>query len=155
VPGSGASGATAISHSQDRKAIEYHYDVSNDFYAQWLDRNMVYSCAYYRSENDSLETAQEQKLDHILNKLMVKPGERFLDIGCGWGALIVRAAKQYGAIATGITLSKNQFEYAQERIRAEGLQDRCARSSCATTATLPRSANSTRLRALACSSTWA
>jgi len=78
------------SHSQDRKAIEYHYDVSNEFYSLFLDRNMVYSCAYYRSENDSLETAQEQKLDHILNKLMLKPGERFLDIGCGWGALIVR-----------------------------------------------------------------
>jgi cyclopropane-fatty-acyl-phospholipid synthase len=113
------------SHSQDRKAIEYHYDVSNEFYSLFLDRNMVYSCAYYRSENDSLDTAQEQKLDHILNKLMLKPGERFLDIGCGWGALIVRAVQQYGAIATGITLSKNQFEYAQERIRAEGLQDRC------------------------------
>lgn len=110
---------------QDREAIEYHYDVSNDFYAMFLDRNMVYSCAYYRHEDDSLEAAQEQKLDHILNKLMLKPGERFLDIGCGWGALILRAAKNYGAIATGITLSKNQFEYVQSRIQAEGLQERC------------------------------
>jgi cyclopropane-fatty-acyl-phospholipid synthase len=113
------------SPSQDRKAIEYHYDVSNDFYSLFLDRNMVYSCAYYRHETDSLDTAQEQKLDHILNKLMLKPGERFLDIGCGWGALIVRAAQKYGATATGITLSKNQYAYARERIRAEGLQDRC------------------------------
>jgi len=109
----------------DRKAIQYHYDVSNDFYAQFLDRNMVYSCAYFRNESDSLETAQTQKLDHILNKLMLKPGEQFLDIGCGWGSLILRAAKKYGAMATGITLSQNQFDYVQDRIRAEGLESRC------------------------------
>jgi len=113
------------SQSRDRKAIAYHYDVSNDFYSMFLDRNMVYSCAYYRHENDSLETAQEQKLDHILNKLMLKPGERFLDIGCGWGALLLRAAKKYGAIATGITLSKNQYQHVQNLIQAEGLQGRC------------------------------
>ena len=122
--------ATHHSRKRDRQAIEYHYDVSNDFYSLFLDRNMVYSCAYYRDENDSLDTAQDQKLDHILNKLMLKAGERFLDIGCGWGALIMRAAKQYGAIATGITLSRNQFEYARERIRAEGLQDRCNVELC-------------------------
>jgi cyclopropane-fatty-acyl-phospholipid synthase len=109
----------------DRDAIQYHYDVSNDFYALWLDRNLVYSCAYFRSESDSLDLAQEQKLDHILDKLMLKPGERFLDIGCGWGALILRAAKKYGARATGVTLSRNQFEYAAKRIREEGLADRC------------------------------
>lgn len=118
------------SRSRDRSAIEYHYDVSNEFYALFLDRDMVYSCAYYRSDDDSLETAQTQKLDHVLNKLMVKPGERLLDIGCGWGALITRAVKKYGAIATGITLSRNQFEYARERIRAEGLQDRCTVELC-------------------------
>jgi len=118
------------SRSRDRKAIEYHYDVSNDFYSLFLDRDMIYSCAYYRHECDSLETAQEQKLDHILNKLMLKPGERFLDIGCGWGGLLVRAARQYGAVATGITLSRNQFEYARARIRAEGLQDRCGVELC-------------------------
>lgn len=111
--------------SRDRKAIEYHYDVSNDFYRLFLDRNMVYSCAYFRQADDTLDTAQEQKLDHILRKLMLKPGERFLDIGCGWGALIVRAAKKFGADATGITLSRNQYEYARERIRAEGLEGRC------------------------------
>ena len=119
-------------HSQgrDRRAVEYHYDVSNDFYSLFLDRSMVYSCAYYRNEGDSLDTAQQQKLDHILNKLLLKAGERFLDIGCGWGALIMRAAADYGAFATGITLSRNQFEHASERIRAAGLQDRCAVAYC-------------------------
>jgi len=110
---------------RDRKAIEYHYDVSNDFYSLWLGRSMVYSCAYFRSETDSLDTAQEQKLDHILGKLMLRPDERFLDIGCGWGALIVRAAKQYGARATGVTLSRNQYEFASKWIRDEGLEGRC------------------------------
>ncbi|MGB7542163.1 MAG: class I SAM-dependent methyltransferase [Burkholderiales bacterium] len=110
---------------RDREAIEYHYDVSNDFYRLFLDRNMVYSCAYYRSEADSLDAAQEQKLDHILTKLMLKPGERFLDIGCGWGALILRAAKEYGARAVGITLSRNQHDFVQERIKEEGLEGRC------------------------------
>ncbi len=111
--------------SRDRNAIQYHYDVSDDFYSLWLDRNMVYSCAYYRSDADSLEQAQEQKLDHILNKLMLRPGERFLDIGCGWGALVIRAAKKYGARATGITLSRNQYEFARRRIAEEGIEDRC------------------------------
>jgi cyclopropane-fatty-acyl-phospholipid synthase len=113
------------SRKGDRDAIQYHYDVSNDFYSLWLDRNMVYSCAYFRGEDDSLELAQEQKVDHILNKLMVKPGERFLDIGCGWGALILRAAKKYRARATGVTLSRNQHEFVLRRIREEGLQDLC------------------------------
>jgi len=110
---------------RDRKAIQYHYDVSNEFYALWLDRDMVYSCAYFRQESDSLDTAQEQKLDHILNKLVLKPGERFLDVGCGWGALVVRAAKKYGARATGITLSRNQYEFVSKRIKEEGLEGRC------------------------------
>jgi len=118
------------SRKRDREAIEYHYNVSNDFYSLFLDRNMVYSCAYYRDDSDTLEVAQEQKLDHILTKLMLKPGERFLDIGCGWGALVMRAAKKYGAVATGITLSKNQLEYARARIQAEGLQDCCSVDLC-------------------------
>ena len=113
------------SRERDHAAITHHYDVSNDFYALFLDRNMVYSCAYFRNDGDSLETAQVQKLDYILRKLALKPGERLLDIGCGWGALILRAARDYGALATGVTLSRNQFEYTRERIRAEGLQDRC------------------------------
>lgn len=110
---------------RDREAIRYHYDVSNDFYGLWLDRRMVYSCGYYRGEDDSLETAQLQKLDHICRKLQLQPGDRFLDIGCGWGALVMHAAQKYGAQATGITLSENQLAFAGERIRAAGLQDRC------------------------------
>lgn len=118
------------SRSSDRRAIQHHYDVSNEFYRLFLGGNMVYSCAYYRDESDSLDTAQERKLDHILTKLALKPGERFLDIGCGWGALVLRAASRYGAIATGITLSQNQVDYARERIRAEGLTDRCRVELC-------------------------
>lgn len=113
------------SRARDKKAIQYHYDVSNEFYGLFLDREMVYSCAYFRSESDSLDQAQEQKLDHILNKLQLKPGETFLDIGCGWGALILRAVKKYGATATGITLSQNQYDYVSQRIRDEGLEGRC------------------------------
>ncbi len=109
----------------DRHAINHHYDVSNEFFALWLDRQRVYSCAYFRHADDSLEVAQEQKLDHVCRKLMLKPGERFLDIGCGWGALIFRAAEMYGAHATGITLSEQQFAYAQEQIRARNIADRC------------------------------
>jgi cyclopropane-fatty-acyl-phospholipid synthase len=109
----------------DREAIQHHYDVSNEFYALWLDPRMVYSCAYFRGEADSLEQAQLQKLDHICTKLHLAPREKFLDIGCGWGALAIRAAEKYGVDATGITLSENQYRLANERIRAAGLQDRC------------------------------
>ena len=113
------------SREQDKAAIEYHYDLANDFYALFLDRNMVYSCAYYSQDHDSLEAAQSHKLDHILNKLGLKQGESFLDIGCGWGALVIRASEKYGALSTGITLSKKQFEYAQDAIRRSGLEGRC------------------------------
>jgi cyclopropane-fatty-acyl-phospholipid synthase len=109
----------------DAEAIQYHYDVSNQFYSLWLDQNMVYSCAYFRSPQDSLDDAQMQKIDHILVKLRVKPGDRLLDIGCGWGALIRRAAEKFGAKAVGITLSRNQYDLARERIAAAGLTDQC------------------------------
>ncbi|HVC09993.1 MAG TPA: cyclopropane-fatty-acyl-phospholipid synthase family protein, partial [Burkholderiales bacterium] len=110
---------------RDSAAIRYHYDVSNDFYALWLDRNMVYSCGYFKTGAEDLDTAQEQKLDHICRKLRLGPGDRFLDIGCGWGALVRWAAAHYGVDATGVTLSHNQHALAEERIRAEGLQQRC------------------------------
>jgi cyclopropane-fatty-acyl-phospholipid synthase len=109
----------------DASAIAYHYDVSNEFYAHWLDAQMVYSCAYFRTPEDSLETAQVQKIDHVLRKLRVRPGDRLLDVGCGWGALAIRAAERFGARALGITLSRNQYEYARERISAAGLGGHC------------------------------
>ena len=109
----------------DSEAIQYHYDVSNDFYRLWLDQRMVYSCAYFKTGDEGIDSAQEQKLDHICRKLQLQPGERFLDIGCGWGALVLHAAQKYGVDATGITLSVNQRAFAVERIRAMGLQDRC------------------------------
>ena len=113
------------SRHRDKQAVQYHYDVSNDFYALFLDLHMVYSCAYYRQDEDTLEAAQSQKLDYILNKLRLAPGERFLDIGCGWGALVMRAAQKYGALATGITLSQNQFDAAREQIHRAGLDECC------------------------------
>jgi cyclopropane-fatty-acyl-phospholipid synthase len=113
------------SRAADKEAIRHHYDVSNAFYALWLDPLMVYSCAYFRTATDTLEQAQVAKLDHICTKLRLAPGDRFLDIGCGWGALVMHAASRYGVQATGITLSENQHRLAQERIRAAGLEDRC------------------------------
>lgn len=113
------------SRERDRQAVTYHYDVSNDFYALWLDRRMVYSCAYFATPDDDLDTAQEQKLDYICRKLRLRPGERLLDIGCGWGALVIHAARRYGVEALGITLSRPQAELANERIRQAGLADRC------------------------------
>ncbi len=117
--------ARIVRHTRDidAEAIAYHYDVSNDFYRLWLDERMVYSCAYFRREDDSLEQAQLQKLDHILAKLHLAPGQRLLDIGCGWGALVLRAAQQYGVRAVGITLSRNQFELARSRVADAGLQE--------------------------------
>jgi cyclopropane-fatty-acyl-phospholipid synthase len=118
--------AAAASHSRatDRQAIQYHYDVSNAFYAEWLDPAMVYSCAYFERGDETLAQAQTRKIDHILTKIQLQPGQTLLDIGCGWGALVLRAAQHYGARCVGITLSRNQFELACQRVRAAGLQER-------------------------------
>ncbi|GAB3266164.1 class I SAM-dependent methyltransferase [Chitinimonas naiadis] len=105
----------------DRQAIQYHYDVSNDFYAAWLDPNMVYSCAYFETGREDLATAQLKKIDHILTKIRLSPGQSLLDIGCGWGGLVMRAASRFGARCVGITLSENQYQWATERVRAAGL----------------------------------
>ena len=109
---------------RDRQAVRYHYDVSNDFYQLWLDPGMVYSCAYFRSPTDDLETAQVNKLDHLCRKLRLRPGQRLLDIGCGWGGLAIHAARHYGADVTGITLSQPQADLANRRIAAAGLAER-------------------------------
>jgi len=109
---------------QDRAAIGYHYDVGNEFYRLWLDENMVYSCAYFKTGAESIDEAQRAKLDHICRKLSLTAGERFLDVGCGWGALIVHAAQRYGVRAVGITLSQNQLELARERVFEAGLAGR-------------------------------
>ena len=114
----------AHSRTRDKEKIEYHYDVSNDFYKLFLDEDLVYSCAYFRHADDTLEQAQRNKLDHILRKVQLQPGDRLLDVGCGWGAMIIRAA-QLGARAVGVTLSQNQYDYATQRIAALGLTDRC------------------------------
>jgi cyclopropane-fatty-acyl-phospholipid synthase len=106
-------------------AIQHHYDVGNEFYKLWLDERMVYTCAWFRSPTESLESAQAAKLDLICRKLRLEPGMRFLDIGCGWGALIMHAAANYGVSATGITLSEAQAGLARKRIAEAGLTDRC------------------------------
>ena len=109
---------------KDAQQIQFHYDVSDDFYALWLDPARVYSCAYFRNADMSLAEAQEAKLDHICRKLMLKPGEKFLDIGAGWGALLLWAAENYGVDATGITLSRNQHAHVERVIEEKGLKGR-------------------------------
>ncbi len=113
------------SRTRDRQAISHHYDRSNEFYALWLDQRMVYSCAYFHAAEDTLDRAQEQKLDYICRKLRLQPGEQLLDIGCGWGGLILYAVQHYGVEAHGITLSQQQATFAQARIKQAGLTDKC------------------------------
>ncbi len=110
--------------SRHRSNIQYHYDVSNDFYGLWLDARRVYSCAYFRSPGLDLDAAQEAKLAHICRKLDLKPGERFLDVGCGWGGLLLYAAEHYGVQAVGITLSDDQHAYVSALIERRGLAGR-------------------------------
>ena len=113
------------SPERDREAVTYHYDRSPDFFAAFLDRRLVYSCAYFEEADDELDDAQERKLDLLCRKLRLRPGERLLDVGCGFGALVLHAAERYGVEAHGITLSEPQAEVARERAAAAGLDDRC------------------------------
>ena len=110
--------------ADNKDYIQFHYDLSNDFYALFLDPEMVYSCAYFTDWGNTIAQAQVDKLEMICRKLRLKEGERFLDIGCGWGGLICHAAKTYGVTAHGITLSEEQLSYAREKIARLGLQDR-------------------------------
>ena len=110
------------SKQKDAEAIRYHYDVSNDFYQEFLDPHMVYSCAYFENGDEDLATAQLKKIDHILRKIELQPGQTLLDIGCGWGALVIRAAQQYNARCVGVTLSENQYALARQRVREAGLE---------------------------------
>jgi cyclopropane-fatty-acyl-phospholipid synthase len=113
-----------------KETIAFHYDISNDFYQLWLDERMLYSCAYFEHPQQNLEQAQCNKLDHICRKLRLQPGEQFLDIGCGWGALACWAAKHYGVQAHGITLSQSQYEYACNEVRNQHLQGQVSITLC-------------------------
>ncbi|TPM28756.1 cyclopropane-fatty-acyl-phospholipid synthase family protein [Mesorhizobium sp. B2-3-4] len=118
------AGQNPFVSGSNKKAIEHHYDISNAFYRLFLDERMVYTCAYFTDFANGIDQAQKDKLDHICRKLRLKPGDRLLDIGCGWGAMLIHAAKHYGAIGHGVSLSEEQTRLARERIRAEGLEDR-------------------------------
>jgi cyclopropane-fatty-acyl-phospholipid synthase len=113
------------SPARDQAAIAHHYDQPFEFYKPWLGPTLTYSCAYFTTASESLDRAQENKIDLICRKLRLQPSEQFLDIGCGWGSLVLHAAKQYGACAEGITLSKEQARVASERIETARLTQSC------------------------------
>ncbi len=115
---------TSSSKRNQKKEVSSHYDIGNEFYKLWLDDSLSYSCAYFINEQDSLLEAQNNKIDRILKKLYLKPGMELLDIGCGWGSLLLRAVKEYGVTGKGITLSQEQYNSFKERIEEEGLTDR-------------------------------
>lgn len=114
--------STAHDKRSDAEAIRYHYDLSNEFYRLWLDRDMVYSCAYFETGEESLDQAQQAKLRHLCRKLRLQPGDRLLDVGCGWGGLARFAAREFGAEVYGITLSEAQLELGRQRVAEEGLE---------------------------------
>jgi cyclopropane-fatty-acyl-phospholipid synthase len=109
-----------------KEQIQHHYDLGNDFYKLWLDASLTYSCAYFRHPDDSLETAQEQKVAYLLRKLHLREGQRLLDIGSGWGALMITAAKAYGIHGLGVTLSEEQLSSSREAAKEAGVDDRIA-----------------------------
>lgn len=113
---------TSESKSVQDQQVSSHYDLGNDFYKSWLDSSMSYSCAYFKNENDTLEQAQKNKVDYILEKLCLKKGMTLLDIGCGWGYLLIEAAKKYGIKGYGCTVSKEQAKKGAERIKEAGLE---------------------------------
>ncbi len=119
--------ARGLPHSRQRdaRAVRFHYDVGNDFFALWLDRRMIYSCAYFPTGREDLDGAQEAKLEHICRKLRLRRGERLLDVGCGWGGLVIYAAERHGVEALGVTLSEPQAALARRRIAEAGLAERC------------------------------
>lgn len=125
------------SKALDEKLVRWHYDRGDDFFASFLGPRMVYTSGYFTNENQSVEQAQDQKLDLVCQKLSLKPGEKLLDIGCGWGTLAMHAAKHYGVESTGVTLSQNQAAFAAQRIEANGLRDR-ARVLCHDYRDIPR-----------------
>jgi cyclopropane-fatty-acyl-phospholipid synthase len=118
------------SKRKNQDYIQFHYDVGNDFYKLFLGSEMMYTCGYFRDWSNSLDQAQQDKLDMICRKLQLQPGDRMLDIGCGWGGLICHAAKHYGAIAHGITLSQQQYEFAKSKIQELGLSDKVSVEIC-------------------------
>lgn len=125
-----ALGGRLHSRQRDARAIKHHYDVGNEFYGLWLDRHRAYSCAYFPTGTESLDEAQEAKFELICRKLRLKPGERLLDIGCGWGALIRYATRHHGVTCVGVTLSNAQAAFARDRIADDGLGDRCTVELC-------------------------
>lgn len=118
------AGVAGSESASNKENVHYHYDLSNAFYTLFLDPKMVYSCAYFRNWDNDLATAQHDKLDIICRKLRLQPGQRFLDVGCGWGALVCHAAKYYGVYAHGVTLAEEQFAYAKNKVIQLGLQDK-------------------------------
>lgn len=113
---------SSMAKKNQKEEVQSHYDIGNDFYSLWLDKTMSYSCGYFRHEDDSLEQAQRNKVDYILEKLYLKEGMTLLDIGCGWGFLLIEAAKKYGVHGVGITLSEEQYNKCNERIQAGNLE---------------------------------
>ena len=114
---------TSVSKKNQEKEVTSHYDIGNDFYKLWLDETMSYSCGYFKHPEDTLYQAQVNKVDYILQKLNLKEGMSLLDIGCGWGYLLIEAAKKYKIKGVGITLSHEQCKEFERRIQAEGQQD--------------------------------
>jgi len=115
---------SAINKAEEKKNVQHHYDLGDDFYKLWLDRSMTYSCAFFSSKDMSLEEAQSEKRRIIFEKLLLEKGDRLLDIGCGWGSIILEAAQEYGAYSVGITLSENQYRHVKEEIQRRGLEGR-------------------------------